>query len=124
MTNQKPRRKSKLKVGDYVRVSKMGDIFTKGYMSSWSTEIFKIIKMDFKDVFTYKLNDLNDQPIIGSFYSNELQKITYKPKDQLFKINQILKSRKKGKRKQVLVSWVGYPSSFDSWIDATKLKTI
>ena len=35
---------SKLKVGDYVRISKNKNIFAKGYAPNWSEEIFIVKK--------------------------------------------------------------------------------
>ena len=35
---------AKLKVGDYVRISKYKNIFAKGYTPNWSEEIFVITK--------------------------------------------------------------------------------
>ena len=35
----------KFKVGDYVRISKYKNIFSKGYMPNWSEEIFVIKKI-------------------------------------------------------------------------------
>ena len=58
---------SRFKVGDRVRISKLKNIFAKGYNPNWSTEIFTV-------PYTYNLKDLNDEEIIGSFYDKELQK--------------------------------------------------
>ena len=37
-----PMRRQKIKVGDKVRVSKLKNVFEKGYIANWSTEIFTI----------------------------------------------------------------------------------
>ena len=65
---------SRFKVGDRVRISKFKNIFTKGYTSNWSTEIFIVDKINDTVPYTYNLKDLNDEEIIGSFYDRELQK--------------------------------------------------
>ena len=65
---------SRFKVGDRVRVSKLTNIFAKGYTPNWSTEIFIINKINDTVPYTYNLKDLNDEEIIGSFYDRELQK--------------------------------------------------
>ena len=62
----------KFKVGDHVRISKYKNIFAKGYMPNWSEEIFIIKKIKNTAPWTYVLNDLNDEEIIGTFYENEL----------------------------------------------------
>ena len=43
-------------------------------------------------------------------------------KDDVYKIEEILKKRKKGRRVQYLVKWLGYPSSFNSWIFSSDLQ--
>ena len=63
----------KFKVGDHVRISKYKNIFAKGYMSNWSEEIFIIKKIKNTVPWTYIINNLNGEEIIGTFYENELQ---------------------------------------------------
>ena len=65
---------SKFKVGDHVRISKYKNIFAKGYTPSWSEEIFVIKKIKNSVPWTYVINDLNDEEIIGTLYEKELQK--------------------------------------------------
>ena len=64
---------SKFKVGDRFRISKFKNIFAKGYAPNWSSEIFFVDKVNDTVPYTYNLNDLNDEEIIGSFYDKELQ---------------------------------------------------
>ena len=65
---------SRFKVGDRVRISKFKNIFAKGYTPNWSKEIFNVNKINDTVPYTYNINDLNDEEIIGSFYDRELQK--------------------------------------------------
>ena len=58
----------KFKVGDHVRISKYKNIFAKGYMPNWSEEIFVIKKIKNTVPWTYVINDLNGEEIIGTFY--------------------------------------------------------
>ena len=64
---------SRFKVGDRVRISKLKNIFPKGYAPNWSNEIFIVDKVNDTVPYTYNLKDLNDEEIIGSFYDKELQ---------------------------------------------------
>ena len=64
----------KFKVSDHVRISKYKNIFAKGYMPSWSEEVFVIKKVKNTIPWTYVINDLNGEEIIGTFYEKELQK--------------------------------------------------
>ena len=61
-------------VGDRVRISKLKNIFAKGYTPNRSREIFIVNKKTDTVPYTYNLKDLNDEEIIGSFYDRELQK--------------------------------------------------
>ena len=64
----------KRKVGDHVRTSKYKNIFAKGYTPNWSEEVFVIKKVKNTVPWTYVINDLNGDEIIGKFYEKELQK--------------------------------------------------
>ena len=100
---------AKFKVGDHVRIFKYKNIFAKGYMPNWSEEIFIIKKIKNTVPWTYVINDLNGEEIIGTFYENELQKTNHKE----FRIEKVL--QKKGVK--LYVKWKGYDNSFHSWID-------
>ena len=99
----------KLKVSDYVRISKYRNIFAKGYMPNWSEEVFVINKIKTTVPWAYIINDLNGEKIIGTFYEKELQKTNQKE----FRIEKVLK--KKGGK--LYVKWEDYDNSFNSWID-------
>ena len=62
----------KSKVGDHVRISKYKNIFAKGYTPNWCQEVFVIEKNKNRVPWTYVINDLNGEKIIGTFYENEL----------------------------------------------------
>ena len=68
---------SKFKVGDRVRISRYKNIFAKGYVPNWTSEIFFVDKINDTVPYTYNLKDLNDEEIIGSFYDKELQKTKF-----------------------------------------------
>ena len=66
----------KFKVGDRVRISKYKNIFAEGYIQHGSDEIFVVIKIKNTIPWIYVISHLNGEPIIGSFYEKELQKIS------------------------------------------------
>ena len=68
----------KFKIGDHVRISKYKNIFAKGYKPNWSEEVFIITKIKNTVPWTYVINDLNGEEIIGAFYKKELQKTNQK----------------------------------------------
>ena len=77
----------KFNVGDYVRISKYKNIFAKRYMPNWSEDVFISSKIKKTVSWTYVINDLNDEEIIGTFYEKELQKTDQKE----FRIEKVLK---------------------------------
>ena len=99
----------KFKVGDHVRISKYKNIFAKGYTPNWSEEIFVIKEIKNTAPWTYVINDLNGEEIIGTFYEKEMQKID----QQECRIEKVIK--KKGNK--LYVKWKGHDNSFNSWID-------
>ena len=78
-------------------------------MPNWSEEIFIIKKIKNTVPWTYVLNDLNGEKIIGTFYENELQK-TMQNKFRIEKVTE-----RKGDK--LYVKWKDYDNSFNSWID-------
>ena len=105
--------KDSYKVGDHVRISKYKNIFAKGYTPNWSEEVFVIKKVKNTVPWTYVINDLNGEEIIGTFYEKELQKTNQKE----FRIEKVIK--RKGDK--LYVKWKGYDSSFNSWINKKDL---
>ena len=67
-------RDPKFKVGDQVRISKYKNIFAKDYTPNWTEEVFVIIKIKNTVPWTYVIDDLNGEVIIGTFYEKELKK--------------------------------------------------
>ena len=79
-----------LKVGDHVRISTYKYIFAKVYTPNWSEEVFVIKRVKNIVPWTYVINDLNGDEIIGRFYEKELQKTNQKE----FKIEKVIKKKR------------------------------
>ena len=103
----------KFKVGDRVRISKYKIFFAKGCTPNWSEEAFVIKKVKTTVPWTYVIDDLNGEEIIGTFYEKELQKTN----QEEFRIEKVVK--RKGDK--MYVKWKGYNNSFNSWIDKASL---
>ena len=95
------------------KISKYKNIFAKGYMPNWSEELFVIKRVKNTVPWTYVINDLNGEEIIGTFYEKELQKTS----QEEFRIENVIK--RKGDK--LYVKWKGYDNSFNSWIDKGNL---
>ena len=100
---------ARFKVGDSVRVSKFKTIFDKGYTPNWTTEVFKIVKVQKTNPATYVLEDSRGNPIAGGFYEYELHRVA---NPDVYLMEKVL--RKKGD--EVYVKWLGLDKSHNSWI--------
>ena len=69
----------------------------------------------------YKIKDLADDPVEGTFYESELQKVI-KSGDILYRVEKVLRKRKRGKTKEVYVKWDGWLRKFNSWIPESSLE--
>ena len=96
----------KFKIGDNFRMSKYKNVFANVYTPNWLKTFF-VIKKSYP--WTYLINDLNGEEIVGTFCENELQKTNEKE----FRIEKII--NRKGNK--LYAKWKGYDSSFNSWID-------
>ena len=92
-----------------MRISKKKLTFEKGYTPRWTEEVFTISAIQYTDPPTYKINDFNKEEIQGTFYEQELQKTT----QEVYRIERIIKRR----GNKSFVKWLGYPASFNSWVD-------
>ena len=112
------------KVDDKVQISTIRKPFQREYETKWSAEIFKIQQRFLRQGLPiYNIVDWDDQPVEGTFYQKELQKVVATA-ENLFKIEHVIKYKGHGKNKEALVKWKGWPKMFNSWIPASSLITI
>ena len=95
----KSRPRPKLKVGDWVRLSKKHRPFKKG----WMEEVFVVQYVLPRPVVTNKLKEWDGIPLEGSFYEEDVQKVTV-PDEALFCVENILRRR----GQSVKVHWMGW----------------
>lgn len=109
----------KFQVGDKVRLAKKS-LFRKGYKNTFTVETFIIKKLLFKDPPAYIIEDWQKRELDSIVYEPELVKYSA---DE-FKIQEIVKTRRKRGKTEYLVRWVGYGSEFDSWIGGNQIKQL
>ncbi len=124
-----PPEEYRFKVGDYVRIAKAQDIFSRGYLPRFTWEIFQIVKRA-NDRGTnqppaYVLQDLNGNRIENAlFYEPELSRVDPQlvhGKRAVFPIHEVLKRRTVNGRKELLVWWKGWPKAAAEWIPETQV---
>ena len=112
----KSRTSIKYKKGHKVRISKYKRHFEKRYTPNWTEEIFTIDKINMTNPLTYQVRDLNNEKILGSFYTRELS-----PANQnIFRIEKVIKR----KNKMALVKCIGYSDKHNSWVPFSDLINI
>ena len=94
--------KPRFKIGDKARISKYKrKVFDKSYTPNWTEDILLIDKIQSTNPISYRLKDLNNEEIQGSFYEPEL----LKAKQDLLRTDKVI--RRGHKKKQALVKWLG-----------------
>ena len=112
----------KLQVSANVRISQLKRVFQKEYDERWSREIFTITDRFLKqNIPVYKLKDWKNDPINGIFYENELQKVIV-DEEKIYKISEVLDKRERSKKRELYVSWLGWPDKFNTWISKDQLE--
>ena len=106
-------RTPKYKVDDNLRISLAKPIFEKGYLPTFSDEIFRISTASKANPNYYTLVDYNKEPVLGRFYNEELVK-TIEDEATTYRIEQIYKTRIKNGIKEIQVKFIGYPEKY--WI--------
>ena len=108
-------------IGDRVRTTYIRSHFQCEYDSKWMGEIFKISRRFIRQgQLIYSLVDWYDNPVKGTFYQKELQKIETTD-DDMWKIEKVLKYKGRGNNREALVHWLGWPKHFDSWIPVSEV---
>lgn len=119
--------KPKYRVSDYVRISRTKNTFERGYEKNFSEEVFVVKRVTQRQgIYTYVLQDLNSEEIDGYFYTEELTGVGKERlgNDQKFEVEEILRSKGRGNKKQYFVKWRGWPISFASWVSASDIEKI
>ena len=121
MTKKKP--KFKFQLGDTVRASQVPGLFDKGYLPRWTREYYVVSHCINTKPATYKVRDVDGKLLSGSFYEHELQKIKAPPEDGVFDVR-VLKKRRKNRKTEYFVHYIGWPKSHDRWIAASDIGAI
>ena len=109
--------KPKFKVGDTVRLSRVKNPFEK-QTNNWTKRVYTVSKVLKTNPITYQVDDIVDGTVVGSFYRQELQKTDM----NFFLIDEIKKRRTRNGKKEILVSWLGYPDLKPEWIPESNLR--
>ena len=114
------KRKSKLKEGDFVRLSIGKGAFEKGYIPNWGDQILRVDKV--QDQFhpiRYKIANDSGDKFKGYYYREELARVK-KDADTEYRIEKVIRKKKRADGTyDILVKFIGYPER--EWIHETQL---
>ena len=104
-------------MGESTHLNKKFRLFKKSYLPGWTEELFVLRKVVPGMTTTYKVQELDDIPLQGTFYAWDLQKV-HIDESSYFRVENILKRQKD----KLYVKWKGYTSKYNSWIHKKDLK--
>ena len=108
-SNKKPRYQSK----EVVRIARDKGIFEKGYWPNYSDEILEIDGVKRGNPNTYRLKDEKGEMFANKFYEEEIGR-TRRDAETTYRIQKILKKRKRNGLIELFVKFIGYPNP--EWI--------
>jgi Integrase core domain len=108
--------------GQTVRISNYKNIFAKSYLQNWSEQLYKIRKVQKTKPITYLIANFDtNEPILGTFYREELQptKMT-----SFFRIDKVIKKKvdKLTGKNQYLVKYLNTDKR--GWLDEGELREL
>lgn len=117
-----------LKVGGRVRLSYQSKAFHRNYDENWSRAVYTVTSRRLNQGYeAYKLKSYDNEAVLGEFSQHELQRVV-DAEPERFEIERVIKHRTVGprnaRRRQAFVRWMGYKSSYDSWIPAEDVKDL
>ena len=96
--------------------------FNRGYHQNFTQETWKIDEvLDYLPQPHYKVVDERGDFLDSILNENEI--VRYEPENR-YMVEKILKTRKKNGRKEYLIRWLHYDSSFDSWEPAENVTSV
>jgi hypothetical protein len=97
--------------------------FKKCYLPNWTEEVFTVTKRVPRRPPVYRIADYDNDELHGTSYEQEMQKVD-KTDSDFYRIEQILRSRMRNKRREYFVKLLGYPEKFNSWVPAESAKDL
>jgi len=77
-------------------------------MPNWTTEVFRIVKIQKTNPVTYLLEDYRGKPVAEEFYEYKLHRVA---NPDVYLVEKML--RKNGN--DIYVKWLGFNNSHNSW---------
>ena len=115
----KKKKSIRFKIGDKVRLQKFRSVFNRGYLPTFTNEVFKIMKvLDHLPITMYKIAEWDGTEIEGHFYPEELTLF----RGNVFKLEKILKRGMRNGIPSAFVKWKGFKDKYNSWVPLSKIE--
>lgn len=104
-----------------VRIPYEYEPLQKGYYPLWKDQIFKVNDVIRK--YPRKIIKVMDQEgklVQKAFYPEEIQEV----QENVYRIEKILRKRSRNGKKEVLIKWLGYPDSYNTWEPAENIQKL
>lgn len=116
--------KFRYNIGDTVRIARLYHAFKRAYDENWTHELFTIVGRSIQQgLGKYTVKSWANELIDGDFYDPELQRVNVDT-DTVYKIDRVIKNQKRGKTPGKIVSWLGWPSNYNSWVSNKDFRDI
>lgn len=113
-----------LKVGDQVKISFLKKAFERAYDEKWSREVFIITGRVMKqNIAQYTIKSWDNDPVIGRFYQEELQKV-HVDNSTIYNIEKVVRKKRKRKKVLCLVKWQGWGEQYNTWVPESEIQDI
>lgn len=112
----------KFKVGDCVRLKYHNEPMDKGYYPNYGDKVFTIMKV-IKRVprLVYMLRDERGSVHPRKVYADDIQRVST---DSLYRIEKIIKRRRRKGIREVLVKWLNHDPTYNSWIPESHVRNV
>jgi hypothetical protein len=114
-------KRPKLKTNEQVRIKYVKKLLDRGYYPNWSDQTYNVhkgISGRFKSQYILKNSDGNI--IDKRYYPEEVQRVDI----QTYRVEKVLRHRKRNGLTEYFVKWLNYPSTENSWIKAAEITNI
>lgn len=117
-THRTKKNYTKFKIGDRVRIktdAKAPSSARRAYLQQFHGEYFVVEKINRRmPIIMYELKSMDtEEQIEGGFYANEMGHV----RGDTFKIDKILETKGRGRKKKHLVQWKHFSSKWNSWVN-------
>lgn len=113
--NKARKENPKYEINQLVRLALQKTLFHRGYKEQSNYEVFNIYKIKTtmpKPLYYLESYDKKEK-IVGGFYAHEITPVN----SDIFRVEKVIKTRRRGGKVQHFVKWKGYGPEHNSWID-------